>query len=278
MTAAPNSRAVVIVPLDGSQDARAALPVARALARMEGATLHVLHVSTSRLAPPDADHRLRVGGEGDSLVVDTFCGDPATAILEASKRWESTMLVLSSHCGHPRPGSGLGSVAEAVLLAASVPVVFVNPSRGETAWEPRMLLLPLDGTPTSAQTVAHGSRLACESGARLSLLHVAAPGPPAGEPGTITPPLYADQPQHEWPAWRDEFLARAVCHCQHALPGGLHLSVANGVPGVETVRVATADHADLIVLGWHGLLDETHGATLRTVLFGATCPVMVVRV
>ncbi|MDP2307767.1 MAG: universal stress protein [Pseudomonadota bacterium] len=277
MTAAPKPRPVVIVPLDGSVEARAALPVARALAKMEGATLHVLHVSESRLAPPDADQRLRVSGEGDSLVVDTFGGDPAAAILAASTRWGASILVLSSHCGHPRPRSGLGSVAEAVLLAAGVPVVFVHPSRGEAEWAPRLLLLPLDGTPTSAQAVTHGARLARESGARLSLLHVAGPGScHTCEAGTIRPPIYADQPQHEWPAWRDEFLARSVCHDD--VPDGLSMNVAHGSPGAETVRVAATDHADLIVMGWHGVLDEHHGATLRTVLSEATCPVMVIRV
>jgi nucleotide-binding universal stress UspA family protein len=270
-------RPVVILPLDGSVEARAALPVARTLARMEGATLHVLHVSELPLDAPDADQRLRVSGEGDTIIVDTSAGDPAAAILAATRRWDPSVVVLSTHCGHPRPGSGLGSVAEAVLLAAGVPIVFVHPRRGEVLWEPKLLLLPLDGTPTSAHAVTHAARLAGESGARVSLLHVTAAGPcHTQEAGTLTTPLYADQPQHEWPAWRDEFLARAVCHTH--VPDGLNLKVAQGSPGAETLRVAARDQADLIVLAWHGVLDETHGATLRTVLSAATCPVMVVRV
>lgn len=277
MTAPPAPRPVVIVPLDGSVEARAALPVARAFAKMEGATLHVLYVSDTPVEPPDAGHRLQVRGEGDTLIVDTFAGDPAAAILEATRRWGPSTLVLSSHCGHPRPGSGLGSVAEAVLLAAGGPTVFVPPRRGETPWEPRALLLPLDGTPASARAVPHAARLARSSGARLSLLHVPTAEPERTcEAGTLRTPLYSDQPQHEWPAWRDEFLARAVCHTQ--VPDGLQLNLGHGSPGAETLRVAAADNADLIVLGWHGILDESHGATLRAVLSQAACPVMVIRV
>lgn len=277
MSDTPARNPVVIVPLDGSGAARSALPVARALAKFKHATLHVLHVSEKRCEAPEAEHRLHVGGGGDTLVLDTSVGDPAPAIIAATERWPSSIVVLSSHCGHPRPETGLGHVAEAVLLGAQVPIVFVQPRRGEVAWEPRTLLLPLDGTPSSARAVAHAARLAHECGARLSVLHVAAtPSKGTREPGTFTTPFYADQPQHEWPAWRDEFLARAVCHA--SVPEGVDLSVTKGSPGHETIRVATQAQADLIVLGWHGVLDESHGATLRTVLNEATCPVMVVRV
>lgn len=276
VTAQPRRHPAVIVPLDGSVAARAALPVARTLARLLHATVHVIHISEPVIPPRDAGRRLAVSGPGDTLVLHTDAGDPAAAILEAARRWQPCTIVLAAHCGHPRPMTHLGSVAEAVLRSATGPVVIVQPERGEVDWEPQALLLPLDGTPGSAHAVAHASRLARTSGARMVLLHVAAKGlPHTQEAGTFTPSRYEDQPQHEWPAWRDEFLDRAACQC-----GGrerMRLYVTQGEPGPETLRVASAEHADLIVLAWHGVLDATHGDTLRGVLTGAQCPVMVVR-
>ncbi len=276
MTGPPRPRSVVVVPLDGSRESRAALPVGRTLARLTGATLHVVHVSPTALAAIDAEQRLAVCGEGDTVVVDTPTGDPAAAILASAHQWEPSFVVMSAHSGHPRASTGLGHVAEAVLRAAERPVVFVPPRRGEAAWEPTAVLLPLDGTPASASAMPHATRIAHASGADLVLLHVAAAGlPPEREAGTIRPPRYADQPQHEWPAWSDEFISRAACHCGDK--DQMRLYVAKGAPGPETLRVASEENADLIVIAWHGVLNDTHAATLRSVLTGASCPVMIVR-
>jgi nucleotide-binding universal stress UspA family protein len=265
----------VIVALDGSALSRSALPVARSLARIQAATLHVLHVSEPALCAADAHDRLGVGG-GDALVVDACGGDPVAAIVDATRRFAPSTVVLAAHSGHPRPASGLGSVAEGVLRAATSPLVVVPPHRGEVPWEPRSLLLPLDGTPGSAGAVAHAQRLARASGAHIELLHVTAPGRSrADEAGTLSTPLYADQPQHEWPAWRDEFRSRAACRCGDAAAMRVH--VAQGAPGPETLRLAAAEQSDLILVAWHGVLDDAHAATLRTLLTGANCPVMVVR-
>lgn len=43
----------VLVPLDGSTHAMAALPVARVLAELEGASLRILHVGEPLLPPRD---------------------------------------------------------------------------------------------------------------------------------------------------------------------------------------------------------------------------------
>lgn len=265
----------VLVALDGSPSARAALPVARALARLEGATLHVLHVSDPALRPADAHDRLDLG-DGDVLVVEACGGDPTSAILAAAERLSPRAVVLTAHCGHPRPGSGLGRVAEGVLRGVTTPVVVVPPQLGEAPWAPHTLLLPLDGTPASAAAVAHAQRIAHAAGARIVLLHVTAPGLAAAEEaGTLPTPLYTDQPQHEWPAWRDEFRSRAACNTKDG--DAMRVHVAQGAPGPEALRAAAAERADLVLVAWHGVLEAAHAATLRTLLTGARCPVMVVR-
>ena len=53
----------VLVPLDGSRHATAALPVARVLAELEGASLRILHVGQPFLAPRDLLDTLRLTPE-----------------------------------------------------------------------------------------------------------------------------------------------------------------------------------------------------------------------
>lgn len=254
---------IVLVPLDGSAAARSALPVAKGVARAIGGSVQVVYVTAIAIPPEEADRRLHAPAE----VVRTAAGDPARAILAAAA--PGAWIVLTRHCGHPRPDTGLGSVAEAVLAEAIVPVVLVPPTRGDVPWAPITALLPLDGTPASAEALPYAERL----GADLRLLHVARPAH-APEPGVFTAPRYTDQPQHEWGAWREEFAVRAGCPGPPACPA--RVDVAGGEP--EAAVLAAAREADLVVVAWHGSLARGRAPTLRALLCGAPCPVLVVRV
>jgi nucleotide-binding universal stress UspA family protein len=56
-------------------------------------------------------------------------------------------------------------------------------------------------------------------------------------------------------------------------------TVMTGKPGDATLELATSVHADLILLGRHGsglIAPTLFGSTVRTVLNGARCPVLVV--
>lgn len=268
----------VVVPLDATAAARAALPVARALAGIDHAVLHLVHVSDPQLSADEVIAALRL--EPDDLtgaIIDTCGGAPGSAIAELARHRRASTLVMGT--GGPGPGRGPGAVAEAVLSLASVPVVFVRPEHVLTGWAPRALLLPLDGCPASASAIAPAIALASRLGGSLTLLHVAGHPPhPAREPGSLTAPTYADQPWHEWPEWSREFLERGACRAAEAGTIDLRLRVLTGVPGPEITRFAAEEHVDLIVMAWHGVFDPDHATTLRTVLQNAPCPVMVLRV
>ena len=70
-------------------------------------------------------------------------------------------------------------VAAAVLLAAPCPVVLVPPARGRKRWALRQLLVPHDGTPTSAATIGPATDFASMAAAELVVLHVDALAPAA---------------------------------------------------------------------------------------------------
>ena len=92
-------------------------------------------------------------------------------------------------CTHARPDGplhGSASVAWSRPRTAPCPVVLVPSIRGRHPWALRQLVLPHDGTPTSAAAIAPTADLASRAGAELVVLHVATPGAERPtEPGTL---------------------------------------------------------------------------------------------
>lgn len=268
----------VLAVIDGSERTLVALPVARALAEIEGVGLRILHVADRELRPVHLLERIGLGpGELGAVVVDARAGDPSEAILRAAAEGGLRALVLCTHTGAARSGKTLGSVALAALRGTSLPVVLVRPSRGLSPWSLRHVVLPHDGTPTTSAAVHPAAALAREAHAELDVLHVAAPGAaPSTELGAMTTPRYLDQPQHEWPAWSGEFIERLGCVCPLE-ELRVRLALAHGRPSAEIVRFAAKHAADLIVLAWRGVWERERAATLRSVIRHAPCPTMIVR-
>ena len=79
------SEPIILVPLDGSKQALAALPVAKVLGEIERAALHILHVGEHELAGEEL--RSRLGREApllDGFTIDARVGAPAVEILQAA--------------------------------------------------------------------------------------------------------------------------------------------------------------------------------------------------
>ena len=204
------SAKTVLVPLDGSVHATAAIPVARGLAELLHATVALLHVSDDALTPAALVERMKLSGEDvPGLIVEHRPGAAAAEIVKEARERHAAMIVMCPQIRTDLRWRALGSVAAAVLRTAPCPVVLVPPARGRKRWALHRLLVPHDGTPTSAATIGPAADLALRSAAELVVLHVATPGAETPtEPGTLVSPRYVDQPQHEWPAWAQEFLAR----------------------------------------------------------------------
>jgi nucleotide-binding universal stress UspA family protein len=271
------AREALIVPLDASEQALSAVPVAKGLAQLQGGTLHFVHCGPeSGLA--DVLGKLGLSaGEMRGSILDAHAGEPAAGILRVARDCRAALVVMSMQRGSPAGEKTLGSTALAVLEGASCPVVLVRPDRGITPWTLRRVLLPHDGTPTTSAAIPPAAKVAARAEAELEVLHVAAPGSrPPHEQGSLAPPLYVDQPQHEWPAWAGEFLERLGGACEL---GSLkvHMSLGTGAPGEEVVRSAAEHASDLIVLAWRGAWQGERAATIKAVLRGARCPVMIIR-
>ena len=268
------SAKTVLVPLDGSVHATAAIPVARGFGELLHAPVALLHVSEEPLTRDALVGRMKLSDEDVSgLIVEHRLGAAATTIVKETAERHAGMVVMCPQILRPR---ALGSVAAAVLCAAHCPVVLVPPDRGRKRWALHRLLVPHDGTPTSASTIGPATDLASKAAAELIVLHVATPdGERPDEHGTLVSPRYLDQPHHEWSAWTQEFLdrVRAVGGAKAEIE--LRLAVAKGEAGAAIVDFAR--QCDLIVLGWRGVLEPDRALTMRHVIRDTTCPIAVLR-
>lgn len=272
--------ATLLVPLDGSSNATDALSVARGLARLTGATVELIHVGSEALAPDELLRRMRLSAEDvRGLVIDQCTGSPADAIVREAAARHTALIVMCAPAGPDDPLHAFGSVLGEVLRTAPCPVVLVPSIRGRHPWVLRQLVLPHDGTPTSAAAIAPTADLASRAGADLVVVHVATPDAerPA-ESGSLVVPRYLDQPQHEWPAWSREFLERVRCLGYPANIEKIRLVLAQGEASAAILEFARRNASDLIALAWRGSLEPERAQTIQRVIRDASCPVIIFRV
>jgi nucleotide-binding universal stress UspA family protein len=272
----------VVLALDGSAAAATALPFARSVADDVGATLEIVCLVSAAGRHADARKWVHVDLQtGEELQLWPNAHDPVAAILEAARKPCVELLVLTTHGRVVESERHFGRVAHGVAARTDAPVLLVRPEAiSHPASRPcgplRRLLVPLDGTPTTAGALRPATELARRLGAALDLLYVVSPNaPPTTEAGSIGAPRYVDQPRHEWPAWRD----RVIDHLSSAvgrLPSQRSIRVLLSVGDIasEIARCAAEQHSDAIVLVRRSRLEVGRARVLRAVLDRTPCPVL----
>lgn len=268
----------VLVALDGSPAATTALPVARAVAEQLHARLEVLYVTSGPLAQGEARRHLQLDDDALPITLHEHA-DVAAAIVRASQAAGVALVVLTTHGHEIEPPGRLGRTAQAVIANSERPILLVQPAGrpARAAGALRRILVPLDGTPTTATVLHAAVSMAWRLGASLDVLYVAGREPAPKEAGSVRAPRYLDQSQHEWRQWADEVadrLMRGCAGCPPDMPIEVHFG--QGDPGLEIVKFAEAGGHDAIVVVRRSRLEPGRAATLRAVLAHAPCPVLVV--
>jgi nucleotide-binding universal stress UspA family protein len=280
-------RRTVLVAMHRGIPHEGALAMGRVIAGALRAPLHGVVLAREPIEPAEAAEHVGLSTEAvRGVVMDVAQGEPHEALDAALVAHGAGYLVVSAApeaaCGGP---FGMCALAERALATHGCGVVLV----GSAASAPSLqrILLPIDGTPSTAAAITPVGQLARSLDALLDIVlvgeehpHLAGltPAAPPSEPGAMLPPRYVDQPHHEWPAFSQEFLERFVGtlgHCPADVRTRFHL--AAGEPAAEILRLAGDLASDLLVLVWHGELNDVHGCVFRDIVRDAPCPVMVLR-
>jgi nucleotide-binding universal stress UspA family protein len=258
------------------------LPAARRVAERVGAELCILHVTARSLPMNQLVAALGLSeAEIAGVRLEQAIGTPARAIMRVARERHPWSLIMSTQGESARREHRLGSTTAAVIQATTCTVLVVRPDMPEPTRSLRQLvrvLLPLDGSPSAAAAVLPAAELARRLGARLDLLHVATLGKPLPkERGSLVGPRYLDAPEHEWPAWAQEFRER-FGPGPEALPAAeVQLHVTHGDPSEAILYFAREQHSDLIAIAWHLTLEAGRAEIVKHLLREASCPLLFVK-
>jgi len=257
----------ILCPIDHSPSSLQAFDHAIALARWQGARLHLLEVvevavplglsrAPKRNGPPtetvkalEAElKRVLVARHTSDLKIEILTreGNVVQEILAAVKTSRADLVVIGSHGHEGVQRLVIGSVAEKVLCLATCPVLTVRHGVTQTPlnWPPSATILcPTDFSAAANKAVAYASRLAKEADAKLILMN-AVEGP-FGD--AMTSGSMAEIRNTMESKARDK-LGRVLPRPGSDGPRAEAL-VAIGRASAQIVAIAHARSADLIVMG-----------------------------
>jgi nucleotide-binding universal stress UspA family protein len=298
----------LLVPLDGSQLAEAALPAAGYLAGRLGASVTLVHI-IEQDAPQNVhgERHLSDGDEACSYLEEAarrladFAGNPdlrverhvhtaemkdvAQGIVEHEGELAPDLVVMCTH------GSGglrdvlFGSIAQQVVRRGNLPVVLIRPSEEGVAqkFECRGVLVPLDGTPEHERSLPVAAQIgrACQAELRL-LFAVPTLSTLAGQQaatGRLLPAatsVLLEMAEQDGEAYLRQQVTRLRAQGLSA-----RAEIQRGDPAVAIVEAARTGNVDLIVLGTHGRSGTDAfwaRSTAALVLARSSCPLLLVPV
>jgi nucleotide-binding universal stress UspA family protein len=300
------SRLSVLWATDGSDAARKAMPLLRALVLPAAARLIILTVvphtflSGARPDPafllkaaPGAKRKALLEGEelaqeeatlldpsGVSVEAISRWGNPIEEILKAARTRSADLMVLGAK-GHSNLGLMLvGSVSQGIVQHATKPVLIVRPGSENTNL--KEVVVGYQGSPAARRAVAFLERLALPGDTYIHLVDVIEPfGVPAGTP--VSYRKRAMEEAHEINEHRHHAADRRLSVLAQRLGQSNHrvdTEVLAGDPGPELDEAAKRHNAGLIVVGSRKADPLRHyllGSTAEKLVRHAHTSVLVVR-
>lgn len=258
----------ILVPVDGSDGADAAVRHALALAEATGAAVDVVHVvepglGESPLDDPDSTSARRE--RGDALLADVegaaadrglevttalLAGTPHEAILEHAADRGSHLVVMGRHGAGTVGERLLGGVTEKVLRAGALPVLTAWATDGDdTVADAGELLVPTDGSDCAEVAGEHATTMARVADATVHVVSVADVDAAAGvfDAGGVSEEFVRNVE-----ARCREAVSRMAGDVQRAIDRPVERAVVRGRPGAALREYVEEAGVDLVVMGAHG--------------------------
>ena len=292
----------ILVPLDGSALAEAALPYAKAIAARTGASVMLVRAAQNKSPLGDVtydqqhytiekaeDYLSLVAADlvAHGLEVRTgvpYSGSAAEWIVEESQIRQSDLIIIGTH-DRVGPDRWLhGSVAEGVVNRATIPVMLVRAGGAEQLAqrflaEQPVVIVPVDGSELSEAALPVARQVAQILGARVVLVGVV-PNPGellAGQAGAIV--TYAESEQSELEAQVSGYLKASVERARGS-DASVQTVLRRGDPSTEIAAVAEEYAAAAVVMATHGrtgLVRSIVGSVAGGVLHLSSTPVVLIR-
>ena len=264
----------ILVPLDGSKLAEAALPVAASLARTFKAPVTLLHIIEQDA--PDEIHRDRhltkakeaetylariakrvfpTKAKVDWHVHTAPVEDVARSIVDhSSDEIQPDLIILCSHGNSGMHDLFFGNIAQEVAAASGTPVLLIKPNESAAPFHLRHILVPLDNESVHDKALPAAEALAKAYGAELDLLCVIPTlGTLSGEQAAVsnmlpaTSTVYLDIAEE---IALEHFQGHLDAFKKAGIPATAE--IARGDPAPVIAKTAEKIDADLILFGTHG--------------------------
>ncbi len=261
----------ILVPLDGSHLAEAALPAAVYLSQILDASVVLLHIIEEDAPkevhrdrhltnPAEAEIYLQDVAQRFKVQVETHVhrapvADVARSIVEhVTNEFQPELIILTSHGNTGMRELVFGSIAQKVAATSGIPVLLIRPREAPAPFQLEHILVPLDNESVHDKTLPFAEALATIFKSELNLLCViptrATDSGEHAAAGTMLPMTAAayldiaeEIAQEHFQAHLDEFQKNGL---------SATAEIARGDPAPVIVKTAERFQTDLILFGTHG--------------------------
>jgi nucleotide-binding universal stress UspA family protein len=264
----------ILVPLDGSKLAEAALPAAVSLAQTFKAPVTLLHIIEQDA--PDEIHRDRHLTEAkqaeaylarvakrtfpprakvDWHVHTSPVADVSRSIVDhSSDEIQPDLIILCSHGNSGMHDLFFGNIAQEVAAASGAAVLLIKPDGSAAPFQLRHILVPLDNESVHDKALPTAEALAKGYGAELNLLCVIPTlGTLTGEQAAVSNMLPTTATAYLEIAEEialEHFQGHLDTYKKAGIPATAE--IARGDPAPVIAKTAEKINADLILFGTHG--------------------------
>lgn len=288
----------ILLPLDGSRLAEAAIPYGAELAARLGSELILFHVCAREHQPFQSMHQLYLTEAAKGLErhmekkfprcedwvvrTETVVGEPADAICEYAEKNDIRLIVMADHGSSGSKLWTLGSVADKCVRAVKIPVLLIRLKEGRLIEGRKRLisriLVSLDGSGTSETAVTYAAEMAKGLKASITLYRMAEgkyfPTDDASAPMAVAPILAAEEKQARAYLTRIEKALR-----QRGIP--VTHRVTQGVDAAaEILEQGEKIKADIVVMSSRGrskIARWVFGSVAQKILLEGDLPLLLVR-
>ncbi len=289
----------ILLPLDGSRLAEAAIPYGAELAARLGSELILFHVCAREHQPFQSMHQLylteAVKGlerymekrfprcEDWAVRSETVVGEAADAICEYAEKNNIRLIVMAAHGGSGLKYWAVGSVADKVVRAIDIPMLLIRVKEGRTIEGKKRLinrvLLPLDGSDTSEIAVPYAGELAERLKASITLYQMAEerffPSDFDGSAPLATNPVLAAEEKRvrAYLTGIERILRQKGIPVTHRVTQGVDAAA-------EILEQGEKTKADLVVMASRGrskIVRWVFGSVAHKILFEGDSPLLLVR-